>query len=139
MGDNSHPVQWLSTDIQECIADCDGLACGINFDYANHSVAGGRSDLGRRGGELSPVGSSDGATVSNCGQTSSSSSGHVVPLGCFLSTVDDDGGLTGVGSSGDDVQGLQDLLTAVVVDCIGLLVENEAVVNETTFNYNMLS
>lgn len=129
-------MKWLSANVEQRIADSDGLVIGVDLNNADVRIAAGRSDLSAVGSELRPSGGGDGGVVGDSREAGDSSRGVVVPLigGVLQLTVDNDRGLAGVSGSGDDRQILDHSLTAVRVDRVGLFVEHEAVVDETTFD-----
>ena len=124
-------------DVQQGIANGDGLAVGIDFDHADVLVTGGRGDLKAIGRELGPAASSDRGVIGDADQTGNGRSGIIVPLVAAgrLNGVDHDGGLTGVGSRGNDLHILDHGLAAVIPDSVGLLVEHEAVVDDASFAF----
>jgi len=122
---------------------------GIHIDHADDRVAARRNGVGeidgvlrivRVGLHLSPV-TSTGANGDRAGgsQGISRSSRRIsVELVGALRTVqgtgDDDLSLTGRAGRGDGVQLLEYGLTTDVPDRVGLLVQDEAIVNEPTLN-----
>ena len=124
----------LSAYIEDGVAEGNGLAGGVCLDHAHHGVSGGGGDLGGCGGERGPVGGGYGRAVGQGGEAGGGRGGHVIALLALLRGVDHDGGLAGVAGRGDDVQGLHYALAAVVVDGVGLFVEDEAVVDEASLD-----
>lgn len=134
------PIGWAnllfgSADVENGGAYSDGLVGLINFHNAESGVTAGGSDFKAVCGQLSPVACADGSAMSNGGEAACVSCSHVVALCALKDTgLYDDGALAYVSGSSGDVQNFQNGLAAVVVDGVGLFVENEAVVDETTFD-----
>lgn len=95
----------------------------------------GGSDFKAIGGELCPIGSGDSGAVCNSGESGCGSGGLVEAL-CALEGTGfyDDAALTSIACGGSHIEHLQYGLAAVVVDCVGLLVQYEAIVDETTLS-----
>ena len=89
------------------------------------------SDLNTVAIQLSEVGTNS-STEGDGGQRSVVLSGSIVTLCTLQLGRNNDGGLQRVSSSSGDDQILQDSLRTVVVDSVGLLVQDEAVVDQTT-------
>ena len=126
-----------SADVEQGVANCDGLAGGtINLNNADILITSGRGNLSAVGSELSPVTSGDGGIIGNTDESGDGLSGVVVPHvgGGLFGTVHNDGALTGVGGCGDNDEVVDDTLAAMIVDSVCLLIEDEAVVDETTFD-----
>ena len=124
----------LSADVQNGITNSDRLARTVNFNNTDNGLAGCGSNLGSRGGQLSPSGGSDRGAVSYVGEPGSIICEDIVALCAFYNCGNDDGALTGCGSSSVNYEVLQNCLRAMVVDCVSLFIEDEAVVDDTTFD-----
>ncbi len=124
----------LSADVQDSVANSDRLARTVNFNNTDNGLAGCGSNLGSRSGQLSPSGGSDRSAVSYAGERGSVICEDIVALCAFYNCGNDDGALTGCGSSSVNYEVLQNCLRAMVVDCVSLLVENEAVIDDASLN-----
>ena len=124
----------LSADVQNSVANSDRLARTVNFNNANYSLAGCGSNLGSRGGQLSPSGGSDRSAVSYVGEPGSIICEDIVALRTLHGGQDIDGGLTGCGRGGADNEVLEHGLRAMVVNRACLLVEDEAVIYDASLN-----
>ena len=84
---------------------------------------------------LSPVNGGNSRTVSERIEGSVSCLGLVIPLitGCAKLTVNVDRGLAGISCSRVSVENLEQALATMIVNAITLLIQNEAVINYTTF------
>ena len=123
----------LSADVQNGIANSDRLARTVNFNNANYGVTA-TGNFDRSCGQLSPRGGGDSSAVGYFRQSCCISCELVVALCAFYNCGNDDGALTGCGSSGVNYEVLQNCLRAMVVDCVSLFIEDEAVVDDTTFD-----
>ena len=94
-------------------------------------MAGGGSDLHAVALQLGPAGGGDGGAVSHSSQSANGGGGDVVTGSALQLRSDQNGGLAGVSGSSTNDQILQNGLRAVVIDAVGLLVEGEAVVDQT--------
>lgn len=124
----------LSADVQNGVANSDRLVRTVNFNNANYGLAGCGSNLSSRSGQLSPSGGSDRSAVSYAGEPGSVVCEYIVALRTLHGRQDIDGGLTGCGRGGADNEVLEHGLRAMVVDRAGLLVEDEAVIDDASLN-----
>lgn len=123
----------LSADVQDSVANSDRLARTVNFNNTDNGVTA-TGNFDRSCGQLSPRGGGDRSAVGHFGQSRSISSELVVTLCALHGGQDIDGGLTGCGRGGADNEVLEHGLRAMVVDRASLLVEDEAVIDDTTFD-----
>lgn len=122
-------------DVQLSDAIGDGLTVGTDFNHSNVSVAGGGSDLSAGSSESSPVAGSDCGIVSY-GIKISLFAGliHEAVAGLGNTGLNENSGLAGRSTSSQHVQGLKDSLRTVVVDCVSLFIQDEAVVDDAGLN-----
>ena len=88
-----------SADVEQGVADGDGLVVGVNLNNADVLVTSGRGDLKAVGRELSPAARGDRGVVGDADEAGDGRRGIVIPLvgGSRLNGIDHDGGLAGVG------------------------------------------
>lgn len=124
----------LSADVQDGVADSDRLALAVNLNNTDNGFAGRRCNLGSRSGQLGPRRGGDRGTVSYVGKLGSVVRKDVVALRALHGGQNIDSCLTGRGRGSADNEVLEHGLRAMVVDRTGLLVEDEAVIDDTAFD-----
>ena len=134
-GSQGAPSLWLSADVEHGVADSQGVVGAVHLDHADDLVAGSGSDLHAVGGQLGPLAGSDGRAVGHLSQGTGVSLGLVVALVAGHNLRQhQDGGLALGSGSGHHSEALQNRLAAVVVHGVGLLVEHEAVIDDTALD-----
>ena len=125
-----------AADVEDGVANSDGLVGSVNFNNADNGVTLSGSDFEAVSGELNPITCADGSAIGDGRKCRVLSCGLVVALCALKGTgLYHDGALIDISSSSGNVQNLENGLAAVIVDGVGLFVENEAVVDETTLSF----